>query len=195
MPMQIQDSEEDPAIVERLAGGDVEAFAILVRRYARPISSYLTHRVGDRHAADDISQEVFLRAFRAISAGNFAGASSLKTWLFTIANNAMVDHFRYHARRPHSSDHAQRHDTADTSTDPARLAERAEQADLARRLVARLPEPQQQVISMKLFGQLSFAEIAEVLGCPIATARSRMRYGLMKVHEALAAESKPEVMS
>ncbi len=195
MPMQTQDYEQDPAVVQRVAAGDVEAFAILVKRYAGPLSHYLSHRVEDKHTADDLSQDVFLRAFRSLSAGNFAGASSLKTWLFTIANNILVDHYRHRARRPKLTDHTQTLHTADTSTDPARLTERADQALYARQLIAALPEQQQQVVTMKLFGQLSFAEIAEVLGCPVATARSRMRYGLLKIHETLATESQPEAIS
>ncbi len=195
MPMQTQDYEQDPAVVRRVEAGDVEAFAILVKRYAGPLSNYLSHRVEDKHTADDLSQDVFLRAFRSLSAGNFAGASSLKTWLFTIANNTLIDHYRYRARRPKLAEHTSAKDTADTSTDPARLTERADQALYARQLIAALPEQQQQVVSMKLFGQLSFAEIAEVLGCPVATARSRMRYGLLKIHETLATESQPEAIS
>lgn len=193
MTIETHDLDADPAIAERVARGDVEAFAVLVRRYARPLSAYLAHRVGDRHAADDLTQEVFLRAFRALSRGAYAGAASVKTWLFTIANNAAIDHHRYRARRPKTMSQGPSHDRPDASADPAQLTERAEQADRARALIAELPEPQRQVVTMKLFGQLSFAEIAEVLGCPVATARSRMRYGLMKIHERLMTDTEQEV--
>ncbi len=193
MPTELNTPDADPAIAQRVAAGDVEAFAVLVRRYARPLSAYIAGRIGDRHTADDLTQDVFLRAYRSLSRGAFAGAASLKTWLFTIANNAVIDHHRHRARRPKTTSQKPAHDRADAASDPAHLTEQAEQAERARRLIAKLPDAQQQVITMKLLGQLSFAEIAEVLGCPVATARSRMRYGLMKIHEQLMTDTEQEV--
>src|SRR5690242_18904718 len=100
MPTGNDDIVTDAELLNRIASADARAFDAFVDRYKRRLAGYIRVRVGDRHAAEDLTQEVFLRLFRStIGAGagrsaGFAGRSSVATWLFTIAQNCIADHRR-----------------------------------------------------------------------------------------------------
>ena len=190
----------DSAAAAAVAGGDVEAFAQLVRRHGASLLAYVSSRSRHRHEAEDITQEAFLRAFRALrrpGGAGFRGDSSLKTWLFGIARNACTDHHRTRARRAEAlprlaAERAAHADPPDEADPPARL-ERAERDQRLRALRDRLPDAQREVITLKLYGGLSFEQIADVADCPVATARSRVRYGLLRIQQMLDRASRQEV--
>ncbi|MFE9207449.1 sigma-70 family RNA polymerase sigma factor [Micromonospora sp. NPDC007230] len=148
--------------------GDQQAAAAFVRALQVPVWRFLAHLAGPAEA-DDLTQETFLRALRSLP--GFAGRSSARTWLFTIARRVAVDHVRAAATRPRVS----------ALTDWERAAEAAgavtsggDDAVTLRRLIAALtPERREAFVATQLVG-LSYAEAAQVCGCPVGTIRSRV---------------------
>ncbi len=187
---------EDAEILAEIARGDLRRFDALVDRYKGRLMSYLGHRVPDRHHAEDLIQESFLRLFRASRDGGYSGQASVCTWLFTIADNCATDYLRASGRRPVTleSDTAAENTDASASVldcrpsavlDPAKAASRRESQHRAEALLDCLPEQQRRVVALKVLGGLTTAEVATVVGCPLGTAKSRLLYGLRKIEASL----------
>ena len=98
-PDQSPASVDDVEILAEIAQGNLGRFDVLVDRYKARLMSYIGHRVPDRHHAEDLAQEAFLRLFAARS-GGYSGRASVSTWLFTIADNCATDHLRAAGRQP-----------------------------------------------------------------------------------------------
>ena len=185
----------DGAILRQIARGDQSHFDEFVDRYKTRLIGFIRTRVNDQHQVEDLAQEVFMRVFRAAQDGNFREANaSFAAWVFTIANNCVVDFHRERTRKPvvpesDVGDGRRNVGLIDASTantvDPMLAASRAEEQQRILERLACLPEPQREVITLKVYGQLTFAQIADVLPCPLATVKSRMRYGLLKMHSLL----------
>ena len=187
----------DADLLEAVCHGRPEQFSQLVGRYKHRLFAYIVHRLGDPDVAEDLTQDVFLRVFRAAIGGGFARRCSVKTWLFTIANNCITDQLRSGERRPpiarrsacDSGETIENHLPASADdSDPLRILLKKETLQRADAILRKLPTEQCEAIVLRLHGGLRFAEIAEVVGCPVATAKSRMRYGLIKIHNILMAE-------
>ena len=190
---------EDVAILAEIAGGDLGRFDVLVDRYKVRLMRYLGHRVPDRHHAEDLVQEAFLRLFRAAQNGGYSGRASVSTWLFTIADNCATDYLRAAGRQRLTLESDAAGSSGDDSAsvldrcsspdhDPAEAAARRESQGGAEALLDGLPEEQRRVVALKVLGGLTLAEVAAVVGCPVGTAKSRLLYGLRKI-EALLARS------
>jgi RNA polymerase sigma-70 factor (ECF subfamily) len=188
---------EDAEILAEIARGDLRRFDALVDRYKSRLMSYLGHRVPDRHHAEDLTQESFLRLFRAARNGGYSGRASVSTWLFTIADNCTTDYLRASGRRPLTMET----DTAGKNTDcsssvldchasavldPAKAAVHSESQHRAEALLDCLPDEQRRVVALKVLGGLTVAEVATVVECPLGTAKSRLLYGLRKIEALLA---------
>jgi RNA polymerase sigma-70 factor (ECF subfamily) len=196
-PDQPPASGEDAQILAEIAQGDLRRFDNLVNRYKVRLMSYIGHRVPDRHHAEDLAQEAFLRLFRAARSGRYSGQASVSTWLFTIADNCATDYLRALGRQPVrlESDTAGR-DSNDspnmldrrpsTDLDPAEAAAIRESQGRAETLLDCLPEEQRRVVALKVLGGLTLAEVAAVVGCPLGTVKSRLLYGLRKIEALLA---------
>jgi RNA polymerase sigma-70 factor, ECF subfamily len=188
---------EDAEILAEIAQGDLRRFDDLVDRYKSRLMSYLAQRVPDRHHAEDLTQESFLRLFRAARNGGYSGRASVSTWLFTIAENCTTDYLRASGRRPLTMET----DTAGGNTDcspgvldcrpsavldPEKAALRSESQHRAEALLDCLPDEQRRVVALKVLGGLTVAEVATVVECPLGTAKSRLLYGLRKIEALLA---------
>ncbi len=151
--------DDDCRLVEAAIAGDAEAFGLLYDRYANDVFTYLYYRLGDLPTAEDLTSEVFLKAWRSIKHYRYQGIPFI-AWLYRIAHNLLVDHHRREGRRP-----VQVSATVDEVPDGGRsgLTEALNRADLLR-AIARLSEDQQQVIVMRFILGMSSPEIAEVLG-------------------------------
>jgi RNA polymerase sigma-70 factor, ECF subfamily len=191
------DCIEQAEILAEIARGDMYRFDVLVNQYKERLMRYVSHRVADRHHAEDLVQETFLRMFRAVQKGNYTGQATVPAWLFTIAGNCVTDYLRGLGRRRLTleSDAAVR-DSDDSagmlerchSTDlgPLEAASRHESQGRADALLDCLPEEQRRVVALKVLGGLTLQEVAEVVGCPLGTVKSRLLYGLRKIEAMLA---------
>jgi RNA polymerase sigma-70 factor, ECF subfamily len=188
---------EDVEILAEIARGDLGRFDVLVDRYKGRLMSYVSHRVPDRHHAEDLVQEAFLRLFRAARNDGYSGRASVSTWLFTIADNCATDYLRASGRQRltlesdavggNGGDSASMLNCRSSSDlDPAEAAARHESQGRAEALLDGLPEEQRRVVALKVLGGLTLAEVAAVVGCPVGTAKSRLLYGLRKIEALLA---------
>ncbi|NJK89448.1 MAG: RNA polymerase sigma factor [Myxococcales bacterium] len=182
----------DEVLVARYRAGDAEGFEALVRRYERPVYLFCLRLSGDRSAAADATQEVFLRAYRAMSRWN--GQASFRTWLFTIARNHCVDQRRKARHRKTESLSQTSDDTTvgppepratDAGSSPDRAATNASLARAIYEALARLPDVQREVFVLREHGGCSYKEIADITGVAENTVKSRMRYALERLREEL----------
>ncbi len=162
--------------------GDREAFDRLVQRYQREVYRLCYRYLGQHEDANDLAQEVFLRAWRSI--GRFRGDSAFSTWLYRIAVNACLNH-RALKRVPTQ-------DLPEALPDPSRGAEaRAQDEDVARRVrgaIARLPEKQRATLVLKVYHDLSHEEVANVLGSSVGTVKSNLFHALGNLKRLLGGE-------
>ena len=182
----------DEELLGRFNRGEVRAFEVLLSRYERPMYNFILRSVRDRDRAHDLVQDVFLKVVQR--ADQFKGDSKFSTWLYTIARNLCIDHSRKMVFRRHRSlDAPVREDEGGTLLDRVEGKELdADRGTIANQLqteiakaVEELPEDQREVFLMRQVQGMPFKEIAKVVGVPENTVKSRMRYALERLQQAL----------
>lgn len=151
-----------------------------VRRYGFVLA-------GDWHAAEDLAQESVLRAWRARE--SFDGQANVRTWLFAIARNYWRDRLRRKAVRPETTTMPETLTILDPSPSPATRAHLADAKIAVAAAIESLPAEQAEILALRESRGLSFPEIAELLNIPVPTAKSRIRYALLKLARELKAFS------
>ena len=186
------ETETDQQLVERVQRGDSRAFDLLVRKYQHKIVSVIGRDVSDWSEAQDVSQEAFLRAYRAIQA--FRGDSAFYTWMYRIAINTAKNYLVSQGRRPPTDDipiddaviHEGSLRLRDMAT-PEREMMRQEIEQTVFATVEALPEELRVAITLREVDGLSYEEIAETMNCPIGTVRSR----IFRAREAIDTQLRP----
>jgi len=188
--------DADALLVERVQRGDVKAFEMLVVKYQRRVERLIGRMVRDVDLVQDIAQETFLRAYRAMP--KFRGDSAFYTWLYRIAVNTAKKFLLELKRDPTVSESSLRsrddddetsrteNELSDASTPEAELASK-EIATAVNAAVEALSEDLRQAIVLREIEGLSYEEIAEAMNCPIGTVRSR----IFRAREAIAARLRP----
>jgi len=180
--MHAVDSNSDASdgeLISRVGSGDRNAFEILYRRYSRPVFGLALRRLGDRGRAEDAVQETFAsvwRAARSYRPERGPGAP----WLYAVARNAIVDNGR--ARREPPVDAAEEQPSEET---PADRAESSWIAWRVHRSLTELPETERRVLELAYWGGRSQSEIADLLGIPLGTVKTRTRTGLARLADML----------
>jgi RNA polymerase sigma-70 factor (ECF subfamily) len=184
----------DELLMERYQRGDKRAFEILVTRHQGPVFNFILRFIGHREAAEDVLQEVFLRIVRG--AGQFQRRAKFTTWLYAIARNLCIDAQRKaHYRRAESLEASVDNDPdsptlGSTVAGTERSGEEATFDAHIRKAVVEalegLSEEQREVFLLREYAGLRFQEIAEIVGCPENTVKSRMRYALENLRRSLA---------
>jgi RNA polymerase sigma-70 factor (ECF subfamily) len=189
----VSDREVDQQLVERVQRGDKAAFDLLVTKYQRKIFRLLSRLIRDPGEVEDVAQEAFIKAYRALP--NFRGDSAFYTWLYRIAINTAKNWLVSQGRRaPTTTDtdieDAETFDDGehlrDLNTPDSMLLTR-QVADAVNRAIERLPEELKTAIVLRELEGLSYEEIAETMNCPIGTVRSR----IFRAREAIAEELRP----
>jgi RNA polymerase sigma-70 factor (ECF subfamily) len=170
---------------ERLVAGDSVALAEIYDQYASFVYGLALRVIGDARAAEDVSQDVFVGLWERPAVFD-PERGSLRTWLGTLAHRRAVDYVRREeARRRRAERDAAR---AVSAPDVDELATALVAAERVRAALDRLPAEQRRAIELAYFGGRTYRQVAEVLGIPEGTAKSRLRLGLRRIAEALEAE-------
>jgi RNA polymerase sigma-70 factor (ECF subfamily) len=189
-------ADTDLMLVERTVAGDQKAFELLVLKYQRRIERLIGRMVRDVDLVEDIAQETFIRAYRALA--QFRGEAQFYTWLYRIAVNTAKKALGDLKRDPLVSESALRGRDDDdetsgveneltTSETPETVLAAKEIAATVNAAMEALPEELRQAVTLREIEGLSYEEIAEVMNCPIGTVRSR----IFRAREAISAKVKP----
>jgi RNA polymerase sigma-70 factor (ECF subfamily) len=200
-PASGSDHSDDGALVARLIAGDQTALMEIYDRHAETLFGASVRFLGDREAAADIVQETFAACWRSAATYD-ASAGSLRTWLLRIARNRSIDRLRAEARRPglvqlpageNEESHlealdrlAQRRHNGPDAGDPAVIFERTWSGAVVRTALADLPGHEREIVFLAYRDGLSQHEIAERLGVPLGTVKSRTRRALAHLRQALS---------
>ncbi len=174
--------QDDREAVEACQRGEREAFDRLVERYQRDIYRLCYRYVNNHEDANDMAQEVFLKAYRAI--GRFRGDSSFSTWLYRIAVNTCLN-FRA-SRRPETQELPEA--LPDRTKGVSERLESDEASARIRAAVRRLPEKQRATVILKVYHDLTHEEVAGILGSTVGTVKANLFHALGKLRRLMAEE-------
>ena len=190
----MNEQQTDENLVKQTQCGDKAAFNLLVIKYQHRVAKLVSRFVHNHEEAEDVVQEAFIKAYRAI--GKFRGESQFYTWLYRIAVNTAKNYLVSRSRKPPASDLDA--EEAETMSVGARLTDIAtpernmladEIAGTVRRVIEELPEDLRTALTLREFEGLSYDDIANAMGCPVGTVRSR----IFRAREAIDAQLKPLV--
>lgn len=190
-------SEIDEALlIERCKEGDDEAFSLLIDRYQQKVYNTAFRMMGNYHDASDCAQEVFLRIFRSIR--SFRGESSFSTWVYHITVNVCKDELR--SRQRHIEDSidemlqtpdGERHkEIASDSPEPSEVYERTEMMERLQELINELEPNYRMILLMREHDEMSYQEIADMLGLSIGTVKSRINRARIALRKKIIADGK-----
>ncbi len=178
-------SDED--LVKSAQAGDVSAFEELVRRTTRLVYARLYLEVGDRHKAEDLVQETFLRAFRAV--GQVTEPKGFRSWLMTVAQTVALDHFRHEGRQrraaPPREDAHVLDRTAGAGPEPAESMERQESREKVRAVLQSLPEDYRLAMTLRYIDGEDYETISMQLGLTNGALRGRLNRGMQMLKDAV----------
>ena len=186
-------SDTDQQLVQRAQRGDLRAFDLLVLKYQGRIAALVSRYVSDSGEVEDVTQEAFIKAYRAL--GKFRGDSAFYTWLYRIAANAAKNHLVAKGRRPGADatiEDAEGFDEGgmlSESASPEALAMGGELAEVVESALNALPDELKAALMLREFDGLSYDDIADVLGCPVGTVRSR----IFRAREAIDQRVKEQI--
>ena len=182
----------DQALVERVQKGDKQAFDVLVLKYQNKIIQLIYRYVHDPDEAQDVAQEAFIKAYKAL--GRFRGDSAFYTWLYRIAINTAKNYLVASSRRPPKSDidaqDAEQYEGAvglKEYATPERMLLRDEIQTSIAQAIDELPDELRTAITLRELEGLSYEEIAQTMDCPIGTVRSR----IFRARDAIDTRLKP----
>ena len=187
-------SDED--LLVRFCQGETEAFGTLLRRYERELYGYLRRYLSDSALAEDVFQNTFLQLY--VKSGQYEPGRPVRPWLYTIATNQAIDALRRNGRHQAVSLDQGREELAEGDAhslldllesrgpSPVDAAEAAERRERIRASVDRLPDFLRQVLVLAYYQGLKYREIADILGIPVGTVKSRLHAALVKLQEIWA---------
>ena len=170
--------ETDQQLVVRAQRGDTRAFDLLVLKYQGRIATLVARFVNDAAEVEDVTQEAFIKAFRALP--KFRGESAFYTWLYRIASNAAKNYLVARGRRPattadvQDAEYYEEGDALREIETPENAYFGSELAKTVQTALEGLPEELRAALSLREFDGLSYEEIADVMACPVGTVRSRI---------------------
>ncbi|MBQ9991797.1 MAG: sigma-70 family RNA polymerase sigma factor [Firmicutes bacterium] len=187
---------DEALLIERCKEGDDEAFSLLIDRYQQKVYNTAFRMMGNYHDASDCAQEVFLRIFRSIR--SFRGESSFSTWVYHITVNVCKDELR--SRQRHIEDSidemlqtpdGERHkEIASDSPEPSEVYERTEMMERLQELINELEPNYRMILLMREHDEMSYQEIADMLGLSIGTVKSRINRARIALRKKIIADGK-----
>jgi RNA polymerase sigma-70 factor (ECF subfamily) len=172
-------AQTDQQLVEKVQAGDKRAFDLLVLKYQAKIQALVARYVQDSHEVQDVTQEAFIKAYRALP--RFRGDAAFYTWLYRIAINTAKNHLVSRSRRPPGSDveveDAEYYEAGGALRDqenPENQLFRAELEKVVNTAIKELPDDLRAAVTLREFDGLSYEDIADIMDCPVGTVRSRI---------------------
>ncbi len=189
----MSEREIDRQLVVRAQGGDKQAFNLLVEKYQRKLARLLSRFIRDPAEVEDVTQEAFIKAYRALPA--FRGDSAFYTWLYRIGINTAKNYLMAMGRRAPTSteveaEEAEGYDEGEQLRDintPESALLTSEIAETVNKTIEQLPEELRTAIQMREIEGMSYEDIAKAMDCPIGTVRSR----IFRAREAIAEQLRP----
>ncbi len=182
MELQIDDS----ILVKDYINGDEKALEALIQRHNQRITSFIYSKVMDRDITEDIFQDTFIKVIRTLKKGTYSEEGKFLPWVMRIAHNLIIDHFRKNKRMPmyRGSDEFNIFSVIGDEKLNAEKQIIKDQIDMDLALmIQELPDDQKEVVTMRLYQDMSFKEISENTGVSINTALGRMRYALINLRK------------
>lgn len=171
--------KSDLQLIQDVKNGTKKSFEVLMQRHEKFLLKVIVRMTRDLDAAEDIVQDAFIKAYRRL--GMFEGRSSFRSWLYQIAVNTARNRFRKYSRETLT---AETQDVAvDSEAESSMIA--LDVRAILQNEIERLPERQKMALSLRIFEDLSFKEIADLMSCPYDTAKANYRHALMKLKERL----------
>ena len=181
--LQLQD---DAALVQDYINGNERALELLIKRHKLKIYNFIYSKVFDRDTAEDIFQETFIKVIKTLKRGVYNEEGKFLPWVMRIAHNLVIDFFRKNNRIP-TFDNSDEFDIFQLIGDGNPTAEKAmideQVVEDLQNLIVQLPDDQKDVLTMRLYKDMSFKEIAESTGVSINTALGRMRYAIINLRK------------
>ena len=182
--------QSDEALVAAAVDGDARAFETLVVRYQGRLINFLFRKIGNREAAHDLAQEVFLKVYGALD--RFDPQYRFSTWLFRIGQNAAIDRLR--RRRittvepvwKDDSGASHEHEFEASGPDPYDTSRNLERRRAIHEAIEDLPDEYRELVEMRHYAELSYGEIAELCGMPLGTVKNKLFRGRNLLKSALA---------
>jgi len=176
--MKSEPAQSDAEWINAIRAGDTDAFERLMEDFQRPILAFVYRMIGDADEAQDLTQEVFVRAYRAIQKPRFQlKRASLSTWLFQVARNAAIDHLRKRTRKPFLSIErfpGQRDTQASHAPQPDDQMATSELQSQIEKALMQLPQDQRTALALSVYHQQTHEQIAAVLKCSTKSVESRI---------------------
>lgn len=174
-------------LVTRVCAGDAEAFRLIFERYSRPVISFIFDMVNDRSLAEELTQETFVRAYKAIH--TMRRETKLSTWLFGIARNVARESLRARARAVNHIEltHKSVMDLSDNKPVPVEGVLSKELNDVIRRSLSALDEDKRLVFTLKVLHQCSYEEIAEITGFSLAKLKTDLHRARAEMRRRIGA--------
>ncbi|MBO4773266.1 MAG: sigma-70 family RNA polymerase sigma factor [Bacteroidales bacterium] len=176
----------DEQLVSYYIAGNEDALEALIGRYQQKIFSYILTIVHDKDLAEDLFQDTFIKVIHTLRAGNYREEGKFNQWIMRITRNLIIDHFRKNQKMSFV-DNNNKNDIFDFFSEPSMSVEQCmitEQIhDSLRSLITLLPEEQKEVLTMRLYQDMSFKEIANATDVSINTALGRMRYAILNLRK------------
>lgn len=169
----------DFELIQDVKSGDKKAFEILVTRHEKFLMKSVVRLTRDLDASEDIVQDTFIKAYKRLNL--FEGRSTFRSWLYQIALNTARNRFRKHSRESVGLDGMDIGADAQMETQMIAVDVRG----ILQKEIDKLPDRQRHALSLRIFDDLSFKEIAEIMQCPYDTAKANYRHALMKLKERL----------
>ena len=187
MDKQLQQLD-DAILVSDYIKGNERALEVLVLRHKLKIYNFIYSKVFDRDTAEDIFQETFIKVIKTLKRGVYNEEGKFLPWVMRIAHNLVIDFFRKNNRIP-TFDNNEEYDIFQLISDGSPTAERSmideQVVEDLQKLIVELPDDQKDVLTMRLYKDMSFKEIAESTGVSINTALGRMRYAIINLRKMI----------
>ncbi len=175
--------KSDLELIQDVKCGEKKSFEVLVERHEKFLMKTIVRMTRDLDAAEDVVQDTFIKAYKRLAL--FEGRSSFRSWLYQIALNTARNRFRKHSRETVGTDNM---DIGVEGESESKMIA-TDVRGILQKEIAKLPERQKQALTLRIFEDLSFKEIAEIMACPYDTAKANYRHALLKLKDRLESNS------